>query len=253
MSDLPRILVWYSDGAASAVAAKLARDKYGDRAMIVKCDTTADEHPDNLRFRKDVERWIGATVSLIQSDKFSTIDDVFEKTRYMSGIAGARCTTELKKLVRQRFERSDDIHIFGYTSDEYRRAVRFQDNNPELSCEWILADAFIRKQDCHRMLREAGISQPVMYSLGFEHNNCIGCVKAQSPGYWNRTRQEFPDAFARRARQSRDIGARLVKVKGERVFLDELDPSEGLDEPDGQIECGPFCEMDSDPHEEDSP
>jgi PP-loop superfamily ATP-utilizing enzyme len=241
---LPRIIVWYSDGAASAVAAKLARDKYGDRAMIVKCDTTADEHPDNLRFRKEVERWIGATVSLIQSDKFSTIDDVFEKTRYMAGIAGARCTTELKKLVRQRFERPDDIHIFGYTSDEHRRALRFQANNPELSCEWILADSFIRKQDCHRMLREAGISQPVMYSLGFEHNNCIGCVKATSPGYWNRTRREFPEAFARRALQSRDIGARLVRVRNERIFLDELGASEGLDQPDGQIECGPFCEMD---------
>ena len=162
----------------------------------------------------------------------------------MAGIAGARCTTELKKLVRQRFERDDDIHIFGYTVDEHSRAARFEGNNPELSCEWMLIDSFIRKKDCHRILREAGIEPPVMYSLGFEHNNCLGCVKATSPGYWNRTRREFPDAFARRARQSRDINARLVRVNGERIFLDELDPSEGLDEPDGNIECGPFCEMD---------
>jgi|TARA_R110000751_G_scaffold91327_1_gene179334 PP-loop superfamily ATP-utilizing enzyme len=35
-----RVLVWYSDGAASAVAAKLAVDKYGERVTVLKCDTT---------------------------------------------------------------------------------------------------------------------------------------------------------------------------------------------------------------------
>lgn len=239
---MSRVLVWYSDGAASAVAAKLALDKYGDRVDVVKCDTTADEHPDNMRFRRDVEAWLGVTVTLIGSDEYATVDDVFERTRYMAGIAGARCTTELKKLPRWSYQRPDDVHVFGYTADEWRRIERFEQNNPELTCAWVLRDAFVRKVDCHRMLREAGIEPPAMYGLGFEHNNCLGCVKATSPGYWNRTRQHFPEAFARRAAQSREIGARLVRVDGERVFLDELDPNVGLDESDGEIECGPFCD-----------
>lgn len=238
-----RVLVWYSDGAASACAAKLATDEHSGRCVVVKCDTTDDEHPDNLRFRKDVERWIGREVTLISSEKYAGIDDVFESTRYMAGIAGARCTTELKKNVRRAYERPDDIHIFGYTVDEHRRIERFETLNPELRCDWILKRNFIRKEDCYRMLREAGIEIPVMYGLGFDHNNCLGCVKATSPGYWNRTRQHFPEAFALRAKQSREIGARLVRVNGERVFLDELDPSHGLEQPDGNIECGPFCEM----------
>ena len=238
-----RVVVWYSDGAASACAAKLAVKKYGDGCEVVKCDTTGDEHPDNLRFREDVERWIGREVTLISSAKFAGIDDVFESTRYMAGIAGARCTTELKKLVRVDYQRPDDVHIFGYTVEEWRRSERFEEFNPELSCEWILADNFIRKQDCFRMLRAAGIALPEMYALGYEHNNCLGCVKATSPGYWNRVRRDFPEVFERRARQSLEIGARLVRVTGERVFLAELDPAHGLDEPDGDIECGPFCEM----------
>lgn len=240
---MSRVLAWYSDGAASAVAAKLAVEKYGDACEVVKCDTTNDEHLDNLRFRREVEAWIGREVVLIRSEKFSGIDEVFEQTRYMAGIAGARCTTELKKLVRQHYERPDDVHIFGYTADEYARAQTFEANNPELHCDWILHNNFLRKQDCLRMIAEAGIALPAMYALGFEHNNCLGCVKATSPGYWNRTRQHFPEAFEKRARQSRDIGARLVRVAGERLFLDELEPTEGLDEPDGQIECGPFCDM----------
>jgi hypothetical protein len=238
-----RVLVWYSDGAASAVAAKLAVEKYGNRCEIVKCDTTSSEHADNERFRHDIESWTGRKVILIRSEKYATVDEVFEQRRYMAGVAGAICTTELKKLVRYAYQRPDDVHVFGYTAEERKRIQDFEGNNPELTCDWILRDRFIRKVDCHRMLKEAGIREPAMYALGFEHNNCKGCVKATSPGYWNRTRQHFPEVFERRARQSRDIGARLVRLEGRRIFLDELPESAGLDERDGDIECGPFCHM----------
>lgn len=241
--SVARVLVWYSDGAASAVAAKLAVEKYGERCEVVKCDTTASEHPDNLRFRGDVERWIGRSVTLIRSDRFVDVDDVFERRRYMSGVAGAVCTTELKKLVRLDYQQPDDVHVFGYTADEHERIQDFEANNPEIVCEWILRDQFLRKVDCHRILRTAGIRQPTLYTLGFEHNNCLACVKATSPAYWNRTRQFFPEAFERRARQSREIGARLVRVNGQRIFLDELPLLAGAGEGDGDIECGPFCHM----------
>ena len=238
-----RVLVWYSDGAASAVAAKMAVEKYSERCEVVKCDTTADEHPDNLRFRADVERWIGREVTLIRSDDYDGIDDVFERTRYMAGIAGARCTTELKKLVRRRYERPDDIHVFGYTADETARMERFEAHNPELTCEWILRDRQITKDDCYYLLDRAGIALPEMYRLGFEHNNCISCVKATSPAYWARTRLYFPDVFARRAIQSRALGVRLARLNGERVFIDEIPDDFPVDGSDGDIECGPFCEM----------
>jgi hypothetical protein len=216
-----KAIVWYSDGAASAVAAKLAVEKYGDAVEVVKCDTTTSEHPDNLRFRKDVERWIGREVKLIQSEKYQTVDDVFESTRYMAGIAGARCTVELKKIPRFAYQQVDDIHIFGLTVDEWKRIEQFKRNNPELAFDWILREKFIRKEECYRMLEQAGIKLPEMYGLGFDHNNCLGCVKATSPGYWNRIRKHFPDVFERRARQSRAIGARLTRHNGARIFLDE--------------------------------
>lgn len=237
---MSRVLVWFSDGAASAVAAKLAIQKHG-AVEVLKCDTTSTEHPDNLRFRADVERWIGQPVTLLRSDRYRDIDDVFERTRYMAGNAGARCTTELKKLVRRAYEREGDTHVFGYTADEPSRVRDFEVNNPELVCHWILVEQGIRKDDCYQILSDAGIALPAMYAVGFEHNNCLGCVKASSPAYWNRTRRLFPDVFARRARQSREIGARLVRVAGVRIFLDELAPDAGAGESDGDIECGPFC------------
>lgn len=250
MSAQPRVVVWYSDGAASAVAAKLALKQYGKRrVVVVKNDTTNDEHPDNLRFRKDVERWLGVEVILTRSVKYSGIDHVFMERRYMSGIAGAICTTELKKIPGRTFRRDDDIHVFGYTADEASRATLFEANNPELTCAWVLIDARVTKADCLAKLERAGIRLPAMYALGFDHNNCLGCVKAQSPAYWNRTRREFPEVFERRARQCRELGVKLVRIgigkgKRKRIFLHELPADYGLEESDGDIECGPFCRVD---------
>lgn len=236
-----RRVIWFSCGAASAVAAKLAVEKYGDSAHIIYCDTMATEHPDNVRFFADVQRWIRRPIEVIRSTKYVTVDEVFEARRYMAGVAGAICTTEMKKVPREAYQWPDDVHLFGYTADEKKRAEDFEDNNPALAIEWILIERGLSKADCQRMIREAGIAPPAMYALGFDHNNCLGCVKATSPGYWNRTRRLFPDVFARRARQSREIGARLVRIAGERRFLDEL-PADA-DAPDDAIDCGPVCQM----------
>lgn len=235
-----RTVVWFSCGAASAVAAKLAVEKYGN-PEIVYCNTLASEHPDNARFLVDVEEWIGKQITIIASTKYADIDDVFERERYMGGIAGARCTVEMKKIPRMVYQRPNDLHIFGYTADENSRIEKFKKNNPELYLEWILRDKFIRKADCYRILKEAGIALPEMYALGFDHNNCAACIKATSPAYWQRTARHFPDVFARRARQSRDIGARLVRVDNERIFLDEMDLTRTYKGGDGDIECGPYC------------
>lgn len=236
-----RRVVWFSCGAASAVAAKRAVDAYGDSCAVVYCDTMSAEHPDNARFFKDVERWIGREITVIKSKTYGSVDEVFERTRYMAGIAGARCTTELKKLPRESFQAPDDVHIFGYTSEEQDRADHFEANNPTLAVEWLLIDQGVSKRDSLRELAAAEIALPAMYGLGFDHNNCLGCVKATSPTYWNRIRALFPAVFERRARQSRLIGARLARVNDERVFLDELSPDAQGDLFEA-IECGPVCQ-----------
>ena len=241
---MSRVTVWYSDGGASACAAALAVAKYGARCEIVKCDTTANEHPDNYRFRADVERWIGRKITLIRNEKYQTLADVAEGTRYMAGPNGARCTVELKKVPRYAHQRPGDLHVFGYTADEGRRIQRFTENEWQLRTWFPLHQFGIDKHEVYRIIERAGIAQPMMYRLGFDNNNCLGCWKAQSPRYWNRIRHHFPEAFAERVRQSRKLGVRLVRVKGERIFLDELDPSFMAEDYVEVLDCGPFCETD---------
>ena len=238
---MARVVVWFSCGAASAVAAKLAVERYGPDVHVVYCNTLQSEHPDNLRFLKDVERWLGISIEIIRSTKYENVDEVFEQTRYMAGIKGARCTVELKKVPRFNYQLPDDIHIFGLTADEGKRIRTFEHNNPELNLEWILREQGIMKEMCYRRLRDAGITLPTMYSLGFKNNNCIGCVKATSAVYWDRVRTHFPDIYARRAAQSRAIGVKLVRYHGTRIFLDEL-PAKITDRrKEEDIECGPVC------------
>ena len=235
-----RVLVWFSCGAASACAAKLAVQQY-EHVEVVYCDTLASEHPDNKRFFKDVEEWTGKSIQIISSEKYKDVDDVFEKRRYMSGIAGAPCTTELKKIPRLEFQRPNDLHIFGLTFDEQKRIERFEDNNPDLELDWILREHHVTKEDCYAVLKEASIDLPIMYSLGFKNNNCLGCVKATSPVYWYRIKEHFPDVFRKRAKQSRAIGCRLTRYKGKRVFLDELPDTNSDFTAEQDIECGPIC------------
>src|SRR5574342_7785 len=136
-----RRLVWFSCGAASAVAADLTLQLYpNDDVEVVYCNTLKSEHPDNLRFMRDVEKWINWPITIIESDKYNSIDEVFMHTKYMSGIAGARCTVEMKKIPRENFQDEKDTHIFGYTSDEEKRIERFEKQNSSLNVEWILRD-----------------------------------------------------------------------------------------------------------------
>jgi hypothetical protein len=89
----------------------------------------------------------------------------------------------------------------------------------------------------------AGLSLPAVYRRGYPNANCIGCVKATSPTYWNHVRKNDPDVFAQRAEQSRRLGVRLARYKGNRVFLDELPAdAQGNAMKTMNIECGIFCE-----------
>lgn len=57
------IVVWFSCGAASAVAAKKTVEKYGaTNNILIVNNPVAEEHEDNQRFLKDVEKWIGLPI-----------------------------------------------------------------------------------------------------------------------------------------------------------------------------------------------
>ncbi len=241
-----RVLCWFSCGAASAVAAKVALSKYAGThpVEVLYCDTLAYEHPDNARFLRDVERWLGVEIKVLRSKEYRDIYDVFDRTGWLVGPAGARCTVELKKVPRLEYQRPDDIHVFGLTADERKRIDRFREVNLDLKLDIVLQERGITKRGCYTAIKEAGIELPAMYRLGYNNANCVGCVKGQA-GYWNKIRKDFPDIFAKMALTERRIGAAINKrYEGETripVYLDELPPDMGRHDEEPDIECGPQC------------
>lgn len=217
-----RIISWFSCGAASAIATKLTLSDYPE-AIPVYCET-GQEHEDSKRFMADCVCWFNNQITCIRSEEYSDTWDVWEKTRWLAGIDGARCTTELKVKPRLDFQRPDDIHVFGYTADaaDKKRADRLRDTYPELTIWTPLIDKGITKYSTLAMLENAAIDIPVPYRLGFHNNNCKTCVKATSPDYWALVRRSYPEDFNRMAKLSRQLAVRLTRINGERIFIDEI-------------------------------
>lgn len=227
-----RNLLWV-DGVNSVVMAHLVLMDCPS-ALLVHCDLGESVHPDSHRFINDVEQWLGKEIIRIRSGEFASIDEVFEKRQYLSGVNGAPCTGEMKFAPRYDFQLPSDLHHWGYTADKID-AARFAgmvEDYPLLKQRAPLVELGLTKRDTHRMLRQHGIRRPIVYDLGMPNGNCIGCVKSSSPAYWALIRKHFPEVFARRNDQSRRFGARLVilgrkrgedgKMHNVRGFLDEI-------------------------------
>lgn len=241
------IAVWFSCGAASAVAAKMTIEKYKDIANIrIINNPIKEEHEDNMRFLRDVEKWLGIEIEFATNPKYpeASVFDVFYKRRYISGVEGAPCTYELKKRARQTWENENsfDWIVFGFTADEIKRHNNFVMSERDNLLP-VLIDLGITKSDCYSILARHNIKLPAIYGFGFPNANCIGCVKATSPTYWNLVRKHFPERFSKISECERDIGANLVRYKKKRIQLHQL-PADAVGRPlkNSDFECGIVCE-----------
>lgn len=255
---------WFSAGVSSAVATKLAIKKI-DKIIYTHID---DQHEDTMRFVKDCEKWFGKKVEILQSP-YKNVENAIRAGAgsYINGPSGAICTRYLKRRVRAEWEiQNDYFTIFDYVWGMDIEETKPRPGSKISRCEGLcmampnqrhlfpLVEKGITKKEAHGILHKAGIKRPIMYDLGYQNNNCIGCVKG-GMGYWNKIRVDFPDVFAQRAATERIVGASCLKKKrprpnepagpdnNVRLYLDELDPNAGRDEEPIVEECGANCEV----------
>lgn len=240
---IARIVCRFSCGAASAVATKLALAKYGHERVEITYSDTGSEHPDNLRFMADCEKWFGKSVTILKSEKYADTWAVWEGERFIASRFGAPCTGALKREPAYAFELPSDILIMGYTVDEAKRAERIRKQNFERTIETPLIENKLSKADCLALVERAGIAIPAMYLLGFQNNNCIGCPKG-GRGYWNMIRKHFPEQFDRMAKLQRTLNVNFwQEPDGSGLFLDQLDPARGVMHEEPSIECSVMCHL----------
>lgn len=225
---------WLSARVSSFVAGYLAKEV--DEYIYIDID---NQHPDSMRFIKDCEKALERPIKILRSP-YMSVENVIKQFQYINGVYGAKCTQILKKRVRKEWESEhknyDITYVWGFDFNEKKRAERLNESMPEFNHEYPLIDRCLTKQDAHAILDRLGIKRPAMYDLGYQNNNCVGCVKG-GMGYWNKIRKDFPDVFDRMAKLEREVGHSCING----VYLDELDPNKGRIEDEIMQDCGIMC------------
>lgn len=228
---------WISAGVSSFIAGYLVRDTV-DKFIYIDIE---NQHPDSMRFIKDCERVLGKPIEILKSN-YGNIQNVIQTFRFINGPYGAKCTQILKKRVRKEWEDNhkdyEITYVWGFDCNEKHRADRLTETMIEFNHEFPLIDADMSKSDSHGMAELLNVKRPIMYDMGYNNNNCIGCVKG-GMGYWNQIRKDFPEVFDRMAKLEREIGHSCIKG----VYLDELEPDRGRMSEEVMPDCSIMCQI----------
>ena len=213
------IIAWWSGGITSAVACWWAIQTFKN-VEIVMLDTKGNEHPDTYRFLKDCETLYNQKIKIISSDKYDSIQDVWERFTSLNSAHGAICSSELKREVRNKYQDLTKhwAQIFGFEYDksQMKRHFNMRRNYPEINVISPLIDLKMDKADCKAWFRYRNIEIPETYKLGYENNNCFvtGCVQG-GLGYWGKIKREDPEKFGKMA----ELEHKLTKAKGKPVTI----------------------------------
>lgn len=258
------VIAWWSGGADSAVACYLCiKWFWANRVRVVFIDT-GNEDADTYRFKEDCEKWYGVPIETIKSNKWDSIEDVWEHYLSLNTATGAICSSELKRETRQVFQLRNlyAVQAFGFDADELNRARAMRENYPGTRPIFPLIYELMGKGEAIKVLQKNGIEPPLSYRMGYRNNNCLntGCVKG-GIGYWQKFRVDYPDRFdamAAREHKYTDMKGEPVTIckdqskGGGLVFLKPHPDYPGMKDlsmmkgrpPEPLMECNGFCHVD---------
>ena len=245
-----RMVCRFSCGAASAVATKLILAAYAPEDVLIVNAFIVEEHEDNRRFLTDCEEWFGHPVTVLRDEQFgASTDEVWKRKRFMKGLRGAPCSLTLKRKVLATVSLLGDTNVLGFTREEWDRFDDLCTRFPEETFRAPLIEQNLGKEDCLAMIERAGIELPMMYRLGYDNANCIGCPKG-GQAYWQNIRADFPERFVQIQTIQENIGpgANFLRFRsgprnGERMSLAELPAGRGNMKQEPSFSCSFFCQL----------
>ncbi len=255
------IICWWSGGVTSAIATKLCINMFGtERCRIIFIDVK-NEDEDTYRFKNDCEKYYRKEIESISNENYPDIKSVWYKYLSLNVAHGAICSSELKRIVRARFQKTNkySYQAFGFHINESKRAyalaLNYSDSKP------IFPNLLFgySKIECMEQLQNDGIDIPRVYKWGFQNNNCFktGCVQG-GIGYWKKIKVEYPNKFdvmAQIEHELTDLKGEPVTIlkdqskSGGKVFLKphpdypnvkDISMMKGR-EPEPLVECNGFC------------
>lgn len=247
---MARIVCRFSCGAASAVATKLILAEFDPKDVLIVNAFVKEEHEDNRRFLADCERWFDHPIVVVRDEKYSaSTDEIWRRKKYMVGRRNAPCSSELKREVMGKLSLPGDVTVLGFTAEETNRFDNLCDRFPAEQFRAPLIEKSLGKDDCLAMIERAGIQLPMMYRLGYDNANCIGCPKG-GQAYWQNIRADFPERFSEIQAIQENIGpgANFLRFRSgprvnERMALSELPAGRGNMKSEPSFSCSFFCQL----------
>jgi len=210
-------IISYSGGLASFFEAKLAIEKYGlDNVELVFCDTKSEDE-DLYRFLDETEMLLGSKITKLVDGK-----DIWEcafDDNFLYNSRVANCTIKLKmrlfKKYIKKFKKDEIVVHIGFDYTEQHRFDRSKKHYLPIKIESLILNTKLTKMTMRDELVLLGIELPLLYKLGFAHNNCGGfCFKA-GIGHFKQLYEKLPLRYEYHMNKEQD----LIKQIGRDVSI----------------------------------
>lgn len=211
------IIVALSGGKASAWCANWALQEYKNEEVLLYFNDTKWEHPDLYRFLNDLSNYFKQPI-IFDSDGRSP-EDLFYDNNALANDRMAFCSRILKAERLHKFYSDGDTLVFGISIDEADRATKIIDVYKKVALKnkkwpkitFPLIREKVSRKEIDDFLIKANIEEPILYKLGFKHNNCSGgCVRA-SKKQWKLLYHRLPEVYLERERVEREMREYLGK------------------------------------------
>jgi len=215
-------IIFFSGGKSSFSVADWVKTNYPDDNILLYFTDTMWENDDLYRFIYQAADRMELPM-LTHANGLNPIELMFEKKLVYNSRIGD-CSKLLKMKVsrdflkkgieppivkwrnKDRLKQEDFITgatlYFGIGWDEEHRAGPIQKNWQPFDVVFPMIDEMI---DNAATLNKYNLRQPVLYDLGFTHNNCNGrCVKA-GQGHHRNLKEKMPDEFKKLMEQEHHL------------------------------------------------
>ncbi|WCF11575.1 hypothetical protein NDS46_29965 (plasmid) [Paenibacillus thiaminolyticus] len=205
-------IIFFSGGKASFAVADFVKRKYPEDNIVLYFNDVMWESEDLYRFINESSDKLKLPL-LTHSIGLNPLQLMFEKKLVYNSRMGD-CSKILKMQVASRFLKKGKLpkiehwrnkeylinnHFvknatlyFGIGFDEMHRQDAIVYNWKPFKVSMPLIDHFINIDE---VLASYSIRQPILYDLGFSHNNCNArCVKA-GQGHYKNLKEKMPDVF----------------------------------------------------------
>lgn len=205
------VIVAISGGKASAWCANWALKQFQKEEVVLYFNDTKWEHADLYRFLDDLSKHFNHIITFDSDGR--SVESLFYDNNALASNRMPFCSRILKAERLQKYYKDGDTLIFGIGSDEPHRANRLigvYQTNAAKTGKWPkllfpLIEENVTKQQIDDFLKTANIKEPLLYSLGFLHNNCSGgCVRAGKK-HWKLLYEKLPEVYADRERVEREM------------------------------------------------